>query len=278
MAIRTRLARRERMGIPIGRLATNRTPCRSGGVTARTLGRDRRPDRRFATETPGPEARPACSTVEGSQLVPRSAQPCGNDPATTSPTEPMATRVKGSAHEFGPGCRRAGRRGRRGRGFRRHRRLGRTAPDVRPGGHGSAARRRAVPGRLGRRRRATHPDRPGRPRRRRPGRRPGGDLLARRGRRMRVGGGISWPDEVAGACWPGHHGRRSGHRRTVRGRAERGAETAEIAVEGRLVVGVLRDRPGGSCLLRWRSSPQELLRGPGLAPGLLAALHATFED
>ena len=91
--------------------------------------------------------------------------------------------------------------------------------------------------------------------------------------------GISWPDEVAGCVLA--LGIMAGGADTDEpsAAAQTGAaETAETAVEGRLVVGVLRDRPVGSCLLRWRSSPQELLRGPGLAPGLLAALHATFED
>ena len=164
----------------------------------------------------------------------------------------------------GPDRHRARRRRRRGRGFRRHRRLGRTAPDVRPGGHGSAAR--AEPSLAG------SVD--------------AGAPLTPIAQDDLVGddlagalAGISWPDEVAGCVLA--LGIMAGGPDTDEpsAAAQSGAaETSGVAVEGRLVVGVLRDRPGGSCLLRWRSSPQELLRGPGLAPGLLAALHATFED
>ncbi len=59
--------------------------------------------------------------------------------------------------------------------------------------------------------------------------------------------------------------------------------------EAGLVAGVLRDAPGGACLLRLRSAGTEAqhaegagataepLRGGDLAPGLIAALHATFD-
>lgn len=52
--------------------------------------------------------------------------------------------------------------------------------------------------------------------------------------------------------------------------------------EARLTVGVLRQRSGGACSLRVRVNPtstdpaREPLRGADLAPGLIAALHATF--
>jgi hypothetical protein len=48
--------------------------------------------------------------------------------------------------------------------------------------------------------------------------------------------------------------------------------------EARLVAGVLRNQPGGACLLRVRHSEGPPLRGGDLAPNLLAALHSTFED
>ncbi|GGM07867.1 PPA1309 family protein [Nakamurella endophytica] len=48
--------------------------------------------------------------------------------------------------------------------------------------------------------------------------------------------------------------------------------------EGRLVAGVLRDRPGGACLLRMRDLPDTPLRGADLAPNLLAALRTTLSD
>ncbi|WP_407940128.1 PPA1309 family protein [Nakamurella leprariae] len=106
---------------------------------------------------------------------------------------------------------------------------------------------------------------------------------------------VSWPQEVAGcvvvqeivvlppsaaASLP----------------AEPDRATAEAAdhpdrTEARLTAGVLRGRPGGACLLRVRPAPAagpvgpiepepgpEPLRGGDLAPNLVAALHATFED
>ncbi|MTD13201.1 hypothetical protein GIS00_04470 [Nakamurella sp. YIM 132087] len=52
--------------------------------------------------------------------------------------------------------------------------------------------------------------------------------------------------------------------------------------EARLVAGVLRGMPGGACLLRVRSADgepgAEPLRGADLAPNLLVALQATFQD
>lgn len=82
--------------------------------------------------------------------------------------------------------------------------------------------------------------------------------------------GISWPDEVAGCV-------------LALGVLAGGSDAdepaaAQTVAEGRLVVGVLRERAGGWCAMRWRSAPDDVLRGPGLAPGLIAALHATFED
>ncbi|WP_231988279.1 PPA1309 family protein [Nakamurella panacisegetis] len=50
-------------------------------------------------------------------------------------------------------------------------------------------------------------------------------------------------------------------------------------VEARLAAGVLRDGKGGACLLRVRGKDDATpLRGGDLAPNLLRALHATFED
>jgi len=73
---------------------------------------------------------------------------------------------------------------------------------------------------------------------------------------------IAWPDEVAGCVLV----------------LEILAGAGEDQREARLAAGVLRDRPGGACLLRWRHAPDgPVLRGPDLAPGLLAALHGTFE-
>jgi hypothetical protein len=73
---------------------------------------------------------------------------------------------------------------------------------------------------------------------------------------------ITWPDEVAGCVLV----------------MEILAGAGEDQREARLAAGVLRDRPGGACLLRWRHAPDgPLLRGADLAPGLLAALQGTFE-
>ena len=73
---------------------------------------------------------------------------------------------------------------------------------------------------------------------------------------------ITWPDEVAGCVLV----------------LEILAGPGEAQAEARLAAGVLRDLPGGACLLRWRHAPDgPVLRGADLAPGLLAALHGTFE-
>ena len=100
---------------------------------------------------------------------------------------------------------------------------------------------------------------------------PAGDLSA-------ALAGIGWPAEVVGAVLvqeivvlpP-----------SVGPREELTAEQAAAhpeRQEARLVAGVLRDRPGGSCLLRMRSGEYELIRGGDLARGLLGALRETFAD
>ena len=74
---------------------------------------------------------------------------------------------------------------------------------------------------------------------------------------------ISWPTEVAGCALV----------------LEILAGPGEQQAEARLAAGVLRDRPGGACVLRWRHDPDgPVLRGADLAPGLLAALRGTFDD
>jgi hypothetical protein len=73
---------------------------------------------------------------------------------------------------------------------------------------------------------------------------------------------LTWPDEVTGCVLV----------------LEILAGAGEQQAEARLAAGVLRDRPGGACVLRWRHDPDgPVLRGADLAPGLLAALHGTFE-
>lgn len=73
---------------------------------------------------------------------------------------------------------------------------------------------------------------------------------------------IAWPDEVAGCVLV----------------LEILAGAGDRQAEARLAAGVLRDRPGGACLLRWRHDQDgPALRGADLAPGLLEALHGTFE-
>lgn len=47
--------------------------------------------------------------------------------------------------------------------------------------------------------------------------------------------------------------------------------------EARLAVGVLRDQPGGACVLRLKDADADPLRGADLAPGVIQALHATFQ-
>jgi hypothetical protein len=89
--------------------------------------------------------------------------------------------------------------------------------------------------------------------------------------------GVSWPDEVAGCVLA--LGILAGDPDGL-GEPDGPVDSAGGAVvpEGRLVAAVLRDRPGGWCLLRWRSAPDDPVSGPSLAPGLVSALHATFED
>ncbi len=100
---------------------------------------------------------------------------------------------------------------------------------------------------------------------------PAGDLAA-------ALAGIGWPAEVAGAVLvqeivvlPPSVGP------LEELTPEQAAAHPERA-EARLVAGVLRDLPGGSCLLRMRSGEYDLIRGADLAPGLLGALAETFAD
>ena len=73
---------------------------------------------------------------------------------------------------------------------------------------------------------------------------------------------IAWPDEIAGAVLV----------------LEIGVEGGDGPAEGRLAVGVMRERPGGMCALRWRHAPEgPVTFSPELAPELIEALHATFE-
>lgn len=100
---------------------------------------------------------------------------------------------------------------------------------------------------------------------------------------------ISWPEEVAGCVLvqeivvlppsalstePGSF--RDGN--DVEITAEEAAAHPDRA-EARLVAGVLRDSKGGACLLRVRGKDDATpLRGADLAPNLLRALQATFQD
>ena len=115
---------------------------------------------------------------------------------------------------------------------------------------------------------------------------PGGDLSESLSQ-------ISWPDEVGGcvlvqeivvlppsAVAPtGTAGDPATHERNdVEITAEQAAAHPDRA-EARLVAGVLRGLPGGACLLRVRGKDDATpLRGADLAPNLLTALQATFED
>ena len=100
---------------------------------------------------------------------------------------------------------------------------------------------------------------------------PAGDLAA-------ALAGIGWPPEVAGAVLvqeivvlPPSVG-------PLEELTPEQAATHPERAEARLVAGVLRERPGGSCLLRIRSGDYDLIRGADLAPGLLGALAETFAD
>lgn len=95
---------------------------------------------------------------------------------------------------------------------------------------------------------------------------------------------ISWPTEVGG-CILAQEIVVLPPAAAQTGGAGPGAElTSELAAahpdrrEARLVVGVLRGRPGGACLLRVREGDDPPLRGGDLAPNLIAALQATFDE
>ncbi|MET0863104.1 MAG: PPA1309 family protein [Nakamurella sp.] len=94
---------------------------------------------------------------------------------------------------------------------------------------------------------------------------------------------ISWPDEVAGCVLvqeivvlpPGAQELLSDDPAVA---AQQAAEHPDRA-EARLVAGVLRDLPGGACLMRLRGDNDDSpLRGGDLAPNLLAVLRLTFEN
>lgn len=107
-------------------------------------------------------------------------------------------------------------------------------------------------------------------------------------------GRIGWPDAVVGCVLaqeivvlpPDVGDELAADPETAAGRAA----GHPARTEARLVAGVLRDAPGGACLLRVRPSVgtataaggdqaagAEPLRGGDLAPGLIAALLATFD-
>ena len=100
---------------------------------------------------------------------------------------------------------------------------------------------------------------------------------------------ISWPEEVTGcvlvqeivvlppsAVQPAAGAAREAN--DVEITAEEAAAHPDRA-EARLAAGVLRDGKGGACVLRVRGKDDAApLRGGDLAPNLLRALHATFED
>lgn len=74
---------------------------------------------------------------------------------------------------------------------------------------------------------------------------------------------IAWPDEIAGCVLV----------------LEIMVQNGDNLAEGRMAVGVMRGRPTGACALRWRHAPDgPVTYSPDLAPELVAALHATFED
>ena len=93
---------------------------------------------------------------------------------------------------------------------------------------------------------------------------------------------ISWPDEVAGCVLvqeivvlpPGAEESLSDDPVTAAEQAARHPHRTEA----RLAAGVLRDGPGGACLMRMRGEHDDApLRGGDLAPNLLAALKLTFD-
>ena len=94
---------------------------------------------------------------------------------------------------------------------------------------------------------------------------------------------ISWPAEVAGCVLvqeivvlpPGAEEVLSADPAVA---AEQAAKHPERA-EARLVAGVLRDLPGGACLMRLRGDNDDSpLRGGDLAPNLLNVLRLTFDN
>jgi len=101
---------------------------------------------------------------------------------------------------------------------------------------------------------------------------------------------ISWPEEVSGCVLvqeivvlpPTAVAPTDGPDAHTRGDVEITAEQAAAhpdRAEARLAAGVLRGLKGGACLLRVRGKDDALpLRGADLAPNLLGALQATFDD
>lgn len=93
---------------------------------------------------------------------------------------------------------------------------------------------------------------------------------------------ISWPDEVAGCVLvqeivvlpPGAEDNLSDDPQTAAEQAARHPHRTEA----RLAAGVLREGPGGACVMRMRGEHDDApLRGGDLAPNLLAALKLTFD-
>jgi hypothetical protein len=93
---------------------------------------------------------------------------------------------------------------------------------------------------------------------------------------------ISWPAEVAGCVLvqeivvlpPAAQDSLSDDPVIAAEQAARHPDRAEA----RLAAGVLRDAPGGACLMRMRGEHDDApLRGGDLAPNLLEALRLTFE-
>jgi hypothetical protein len=108
---------------------------------------------------------------------------------------------------------------------------------------------------------------------------------------------ISWPDEVGGCVLvqeivvlppsavdpavdlPGGQPDGAGHPGHDVGISAEQAAAHPDRAEARLAAGVLRGVNGGACLLRVRGKDDDTpLRGADLAPNLLRALQATFDD
>ena len=94
---------------------------------------------------------------------------------------------------------------------------------------------------------------------------------------------ISWPDEVAGCVLvqeivvlpPAAQDSLSDDPTIAAEQAARHPDRTEA----RLAAGVLRDAPGGACLMRMRGAHDDApLRGGDLAPNLLEVLRLTFES